>query len=254
MQVDINCDLGESFGAYKLGSDGDMMRFITSANIACGYHAGDPTVMDSTVKLALEHGVRVGAHPGYPDLLGFGRRPMAVSPEEVERYVLYQLGALYAVAKARGAELQHLAPHGSLGNTAAVDLGTARAIAAAIAKFSKSIILAAVARSRLGEAGRELGLKVAELVAVDRAYNEDGTLVPRTQPGSVLHDPEVVAHRAVSLIRDGVIPAHNGRLVRMRADTITLHGDNPAAVQNAATLVGALRAAGVQMRAMSDFL
>jgi UPF0271 protein len=254
MRVDINCDMGESFGAYRLGFDHEMMQHITSANIACGFHAGDPAVMERTVDLAVANGVRIGAHPGYPDLLGFGRRTMALSSEEVELYVLYQLGALYAFTRAHGVEMQHVAPHGALANVAAVDLATAQAIANAVAKFSKSLILAAVAASHLVTAGKQVGLRVAELVAIDRAYNDDGTVVPRNKPGSVLHESAQVAERAVRLVRDGTMVSYAGKPFSFRADTITLHGDNPTAVQNATMVATALREAGVELKPMSEIV
>lgn len=254
MQVDINCDMGESFGAFTIGNDEAMMRYITSANIACGYHAGDPLVMERTVKMALEHGVQLGSHPGYPDLLGFGRRVMDVPPAEVEGYVLYQLGALWAFAKANRAEVRHVKAHGALGNVAFVDTDVARAVARATARFSKEIILIALANTPLVEAGREYGLKVALEAYPERAYNADGTLRSRKLPGASIHDPQIAVERAIRMVRDGVVTAYDGETVQMKADTLCIHGDNPAAPQIAAALVDALKGAGVQVRPVAEFL
>ena len=254
MAIDINCDMGESFGVYKLGADEEMLDLITSANIACGFHAGDPMIMDRTTRTAVAKGVRVGAHPGYPDLLGFGRRAFGASPDEVERYVLYQIGALHAIAKANGTELQHVSPHGSLGNLCAADITIARAVANAVARFSKSLILCAIAGSCTSQAGRELDLRVAELALLDRNYNDDGTLVPRSKPNAIIHDPEVVASRAVDVARDGHVKSLGGKPIKMTAHTITLHGDNAEAVQNAVLVVSALKNAGVRLAPMSEIV
>lgn len=183
--IDLNCDMGESFGRYALGHDEAIMPFITSANIACGFHAGDPLVMAKTVALAVRHGVAVGAHPGYPDLQGFGRRSMDLSPDEVESIVLYQVGALAGFARAAGAELAHVKPHGALYNQAATDRASAQAIARDVARFSKNLILVGLAGSVLIEAGVEAGLRVANEGFPDRAYNPDGTLTSRRMPGAV---------------------------------------------------------------------
>ena len=193
MVIDLNCDMGESFGRYRLGTDADLMAYITSANIACGLHAGDPVIMEGTVRLAQEHGVAAGAHPGFPDLQGFGRRAMQLTPEEAEAFVLYQIGALAAFARASGAELVHVKPHGALYNQAAQDYTMARAIARAIARFSPQLILVGLANSRLMEAGLEAGLPVACEAFVDRAYEADGSLRSRRLPGAVLHDPQQAA-------------------------------------------------------------
>jgi UPF0271 protein len=254
MQVDINCDMGESFGAFTIGNDEAMMRYITSANIACGFHAGDPMVMDRTVAMALEHGVQLGSHPGYPDLMGFGRRVMDISLAELENYILYQLGALWAFAKAHKAEVRHIKTHGALGNVAFVNADVARAVARAAAKFSKDLILIALANSPLVEAGQEAGLKVALEAYPERAYNADGTLRSRKLPGASIHDPQVAVERALRMVREGVVVAYDGETVPMKADTLCIHGDNPAAPQIAAALVEALKGAGVQVRPMAEFL
>lgn len=252
--IDINCDMGESFGTYKLGSDEEMMRYITSANIACGYHAGDPLVMDKTVKLALQNGVGVGSHPGFPDLMGFGRRPISATVEEIEEYVLYQTGALYAFAKANGTELSHVKAHGALGNMAFVDLEVARAIARGAARFSKQLILIALANSPLVQAGQESGLKVALEAYPERAYNADGTLVSRKLPNSSIHDPNVAVDRAIKMVTEGTVVGYNGEIVKLKADTLCIHGDNPVAPKIAAAITEALKSAGVTIKPMAEFL
>ena len=252
--IDINCDMGESFGAYRLGSDEEMMMHITSANIACGYHAGDPLVMDRTVKLALQRGVGIGSHPGFPDLMGFGRRPISATPEEIEEYVLYQTGALYAFAKASGTDLRHVKAHGALGNMAFVDLEVARAVARGAARFSKDLILIALANSPLVQAGQEMGLKVALEAYPERAYNADGTLVSRKLPNSSIHDPNVAVDRAIKMVTEGSVIGYNGEVVKLKADTLCIHGDNPAAPRIAAAIQDALKGAGVEVKPMAEFL
>jgi 5-oxoprolinase (ATP-hydrolysing) subunit A len=254
MQVDINCDMGESFGPYTLGSDEEMMKHISSANIACGFHGGDPIVMDRTVKMAVERGVQVGCHPGYPDLMGFGRRVMACSPEEIESYVLYQLGALWAFTRAHGTELRHFKAHGALSNVAMRDMDVARAIARAVARFSKEIVLVSSVGSRQVEATEEMGLRPAINVSTDRAFNTDGTPVSRKTPGAVIHDPKVIVERAVQMVRDGTVTAITGETVKIRVDTIAIHGDNPGAVRAAVDMVQALKAAGVQVKPLAEIL
>jgi len=231
--IDLNCDCGESFGAYRLGDDAAILPLITSANIACGFHAGDPSVMRHTLRLAAQVGVAVGAHPGYPDLQGFGRREMTFTPAEVEGLILYQVGALAALARAEGVELTHVKPHGALYNQAAKDAALAGAIAQAVKAFSRELILVGLAGSQLVAAGIELGLTTAGEAFPDRAYNADGTLRSRNLPGAVLEDPAQVAANAVQLAqREGV-------------QTLCLHGDNPSALENARQVRAALAAAGV---------
>src|SRR5688572_10243974 len=201
------------------------MKSITSANVACGYHAGDPGVMRATVRMARDAGVAVGAHPGFPDLAGFGRRNMAASPREVEDFVLYQIGALAAMAAAEGMRLQHVKAHGALYNMAARDRGLADAIAGAVAAFDRSLILFGLPGSELIRAGEAAGLRVAAEGFADRAYEPDGSLTPRSQPGAVLHSPAEVVARAVRMARDGVVEAADGSEIRLRVDTICTHGD-----------------------------
>ncbi len=250
MRVDLNCDLGESFGPYTLGDDRGVMPYITSANVACGVHAGDPGVMRATVRLALEAGVAVGAHPGFGDRSGFGRREIAMAPRDVEDLVLVQLGALAAVARAEGGRLRHVKAHGALYNMAARDRGLADAIARATASLDPGLVLFGLSGSALIEAGRAAGLRVASEVFADRAYTAAGSLVPRTEPGSVIDDPPRVLDRALGMIRDGVVMAPGGERVDLAADTICVHGDTPGAAALAGRLRAGLEAAGVAVQAV----
>jgi UPF0271 protein len=247
MKIDLNCDMGESFGRYTLGTDKALMPYITSANIACGLHASDPLVMDRTVRLAREHGVGIGAHPGFPDLQGFGRRTMQLSPEEAEAFILYQVGALAGFVRAAGAELVHVKPHGALYNQAAKDQPLAEAIARGVARFSRGLILAGLANSSLIEAGLEAGLPVAREAFADRAYEDDGSLRPRQLPGAVLHDPAQAAAQAVRIAREGRVVAHSGQEVPVQAETLCVHGDTPTALTIAQAIRQALGEAGVDV-------
>ena len=248
--VDLNCDMGESFGAWRLGADAAVMSSITSANIACGFHAGDPGVMRETVRLAVDAGVAVGAHPGFPDLAGFGRREMHVAPRELEDLVLYQIGALAGIARAGGAALKHVKPHGALYNMAVRDRGLADAIAHAVAGFDSSLVLFGLAGSVMLEAGRDAGLRVAAEGFADRMYEPDGSLTPRSRPGAVLNDPLAVAGRAVHMVRNGTVTAADGREVPLRIDTICVHGDTPGAEVSARELRRALTEARITVRAV----
>ncbi|ANF21890.1 LamB/YcsF family protein [Thermococcus piezophilus] len=254
MRVDLNSDMGESFGRYKLGLDEEVMNRITSANVATGWHAGDPIVMRKTVRLAKEKGIAVGAHPGYPDLMGFGRRYMKLTPEEARNYILYQIGALYAFTKAEGMELQHVKPHGALYNALVKDEELARAVMEGIADFDKGLIFVTLSGSRAAEIAEEMKLKVAHEVFADRAYNPDGTLVPRGKPGAVIHDKELIAERVISMVKDGCVKAINGEWVELRADTICVHGDNPKAVEIAAYIRRILEEEGVKVVPMGEFI
>ena len=247
MKVDLNCDLGESFGAYTIGMDEAVIAHISSANVACGFHAGDPLVMDRTVAAAKAAGAAVGAHPGYPDLAGFGRRNMACSPREVKAYVQYQLGALMAFTAAHGVKLQHCKAHGALYNMAAKDLELALAIAEAVYSVDRDIILLGLAGSRLLEAGRKTGLRVASEVFADRAYQADGSLVPRTQPGAVIHDKDVAIARTIRMVTEGKVTAVTGEEVAIEAHSICVHGDNPSAVEFVKNIRAALTAQGVEV-------
>ena len=254
MQVDLNCDLGEGYGPYTIGNDEGMMQYISSANIACGWHGGDLMVMDRTVKMAAERGVAVGAHPSLPDLMGFGRRAMTCSAEEVENYVLYQLGALWAFARAHKAEIGHFKQHGAWGNMVQRDLELARALCKGVARFSKEIIIVSSVGSHMAGAAGELGLKTAINIATDRAYDANGKIVPRKQPGSVIHDPKAIVERAVQMVRDGTVKAITGETVKVRVDTIAVHGDNPATLQATIDLVEAFKAAGIKIKPLAEFL
>lgn len=238
LPIDLNCDLGESFGAYQLGNDAAIMPYVTSVNIACGFHAGDPSVMQATVRLAKQHGVAIGAHPGWPDLQGFGRREMNISPAETEALVLYQIGALAGFVRTEGVELIHVKPHGALYNQAAKDAALAEAVTRAVKRFSVDLILVGLAGSGLLEAGRGVGLKVAGEAFPDRGYNPDGTLMSRQLPGAVLENPAEIAANAVRLARDGI---RFGKKIVI-PDTLCLHGDHPSAVENARRVHDALLA------------
>jgi UPF0271 protein len=247
-RIDLNCDLGESFGPYRIGNDEALMGLITSANIACGYHAGDPSVMDRTVRLAVEHGVAIGAHPGFPDLVGFGRRPMRMDPEEIENDVLYQVGALAAFAHAAGSALAHVKPHGALYNMAAADIEVARAIARAVRRAGPNLILVGLAGSALIAAAEEAGLCAASEGFADRAYEVNGTLRSRHLPGAVLHSPDAAAKQALQIARDGSVTSHSGQRVPLRVDTLCIHGDNPRAVEIVQAIRRKLTQAGIEVK------
>jgi len=239
MRVDINADVGESFGAYTIGNDEALMASITSASIAAGFHAGDPVVLRRTIRLAKSRGVAVGAHPGFPDLVGFGRRDMNAAPDEVEDLVLYQIAAVAGVAAAEGVTLQHVKPHGALFNMAVRNRRLARAIARAVAAFDRTLILVGLAGSEMLNAGRGEGLRVASEVFADRAYEADGSLRSRTLPDAVIHDVDIVVARAVRMVREGAVQAVDGSVVPLAADTICVHGDT----RGAETLAASLRTA-----------
>lgn len=245
MNVDLNSDLGESFGAYTIGRDADIIPLVSSVNIACGMHAGDPVVMRRTVHTAHEAGVALGAHPGYPDLQGFGRRNMALSPDEAYAFVLYQVGAIAAFCHAEGAVLHHVKPHGQLYNTAAKDPALAEAIAAAVHDADTGLVLVALAGSELARAGRKAGLRVAEEFFADRAYTDDGTLVPRKEPNAVITDATFAAERALRAVQTGTIESVSGKTIYVAADTICTHGDNDRALAFVRLLRATFAEAGV---------
>jgi UPF0271 protein len=252
VRIDLNADMGEGFGVYPLGRDAELLAIVTSANVACGFHAGDPGVMDRTVARAVEAGVAVGAHPGFPDLRGFGRRRIEADPADVERDVLYQVGALQAFARAHGTQVVHVKPHGALYNQAAEDAVLARAVARAVVRAGRELVFVGLASTDVmrGAAAAE-GLRFAAEAFADRRYERDGSLQSRRVPGSVITDPEVAAAQAVRIARDGVVVATDGTEVRLRADTLCLHGDNPEAVANARAVRQALEGAGVEVRALA---
>jgi UPF0271 protein len=249
MRVDLNADVGESFGAYPMGSDAGLMRSISSANLAAGFHGGDPSTLRDTICLAREHGVAVGAHPGLPDLVGFGRREMRVTPREAEDFVLYQVAAVAGVASAEGVRLQHVKPHGALYNMAARDPALAAAIARGVAAIDKSLILYGLPNSELLKAGRAAGLRVAAEGFTDRAYEPDGSLVTRRKPGAVLEDPGLVVPRAIRLLKERTVIASDGTPLTLHVDTICVHGDTPGAAELAAQLRAGLHAAGITVSA-----
>ncbi|MCK8824061.1 LamB/YcsF family protein [Fuchsiella alkaliacetigena] len=251
-KVDLNSDLGESFGNYILGLDKEIMAYITSANIACGAHAGDPLVMQKTVQQAVENGVAVGAHPGFFDLMGFGRRVIEVTAQEVKSYVKYQLGALQAFAKGAGSKVEHVKPHGALYNMATDNPEIAMAIAEGIFEVDREIILVGLANSELITAGQKQGLQVANEVFADRAYNEDGTLVPREEDGAVIHDSEVAIARVVKMIKEAKVEAITGEEIAIQADTVCVHGDNPQAVEFVEEIRAALLAEGVEIAPLRE--
>ena len=248
--IDLNSDLGESFGRWTLGHDAELMASITSCNIACGYHAGDPEVMRRTVRLAREHGVAIGAHPGLPDLVGFGRRAMSVTAAEVENLVLYQVGALAAIARAEGTRLQHVKPHGALYNMAIKDRGLADGIARAVASFDPSLLLFGLPGTELLRAGDAAGLPLAAEGFADRNYEADGSLTPRTEPDAVIHDAAAVVTRAVQMAREGVVISRDGEAVPMRVATICTHGDTPGSHTLARRIRDGLERAGIKVRAV----
>jgi 5-oxoprolinase (ATP-hydrolysing) subunit A len=251
MRIDLNSDLGESFGPWPMGQDAALMDSISSANVACGFHAGDPGAMRATIALAREKGVAIGAHPGFQDLVGFGRRELKATPAEVEDLVLYQVSALAGMASAQGVRLQHVKAHGALYNMACRDRALADAIAKAVAAFDRSLILFGLPNSELLRAGAAAGLSVAAEVFADRAYDPDGSLTSRTKPGSVIHDTSTVVERAIKMVRDKQVIAVDGSTISLKADTICLHGDTPGAADHAKAVRRGLEAAGVSVACWS---
>ena len=251
-KIDFNCDMGESFGMYKMGFDKEVIKHITSANIACGFHAGDPMWMRHTVDLALRHGVAIGAHPSFPDLNGFGRRNMVVSAEEAKNDVTYQVGALQAFTADK--KLQHVKPHGAMYNMAVNDESLAQAICESILEIDPEMILVALAGSRWLDIAEDMGLKVAREIFADRALNADGTLVSRSQPDSVIHDTAEVVERSLRMVTEGKATAITGEQIDVQADSLCLHGDTPGAVEMAASLKRELEAADVEILPLARIL
>jgi 5-oxoprolinase (ATP-hydrolysing) subunit A len=246
--IDLNCDLGESFGAWEMGNDAAMIGLATSVNIACGFHAGDPDIMRKTVDLAKSRGVSIGAHPGYRDLHGFGRRPFpGMKASEIENLVAYQIGALQAIATAAGHKVTHVKVHGALSNVACEDDMTARALASAIKAVDPNLIFVVLANSKLVTAGEAANLPMVHEVFADRAYEDDGTLVSRRKPGAVLHDADAIAKRVVRMVQDGAVVSVTGKVIKMRTDTVCIHGDTPGSVNIARAVKQALKDAGVDV-------
>jgi UPF0271 protein len=250
--VDLNADLGESFGAWTMGLDDELLTCLSSANISCGWHAGDPAVMERSVRAALAAGVALGAHPGYPDLAGFGRRAMALDAAEIYGAVLYQTGALRAFAEAAGARLSHVKPHGALYNDAAADASKAMAVARAVKASGSGLFLVGPPDSALSAAAAEIGLPYAREFFADRAYGDDGRLVPRALPGAVIHDKDQAVRRTIEALRSGAVASINGKPVTIGFDTICLHGDNPHALAFARGLRVALESAGIALRSFAS--
>ena len=250
MRVDLNADVGESFGAYSIGHDSGLMKVITSANIAAGFHGGDPSVLRDTIRMAKSAGVAIGAHPGFPDLAGFGRRELKVTVREAEDLVLYQIAAVAGVASTEGVRLQHVKPHGALFNMAARDDGLAAAIVRAVTVFDRHLILFGPPDSELTRAGQAAGLRVVAEGFADRAYEPDGSLVSRTKPGAVIHDADAVARRAVQIARDHAVVAVDGSIVPLTVETICLHSDTQGADVLARKIRESLETAGIRLIAV----
>lgn len=255
MQLDLNSDLGESFGAWTMGDDAAMLDIVTSANIACGFHAGDPLVMHSTMLAAKERGVSIGAHPGFLDLWGFGRRPIqGEQPEDIEKMVIYQIGAAAAMARSVGMRLAHVKTHGALGNMAMVDAGLARAVARAVRLVDPSLILVVMPGLELEKAGQAEGLALAREIYADRTYEDDGNLTSRKKPGSVIEDVAAATARVLAMLEDRAITTTGGRRIPVEIDTVCVHGDNAHAVDMARSLRAALTAAGITLAPFPSFL
>ena len=246
--VDLNCDLGESFGRYALGLDAEVIPLVSSCNVACGMHAGDPLVMKKTVAMAADARIAIGAHPGYPDLQGFGRRDLNLSPEEAYAFTVYQIGALAGFCAAQGVELNHVKPHGQLYNRAAVDADLASAIAQAVCDVDSELVLVGLANGKLIEAGRARGLAVAQEFFTDRNYTDEGTLVPRSRADALIADEEFAVRRAVRAVKEGTIESASGKTIAIQADTICAHGDNAHALEFVSKIRSALESEGIEIK------
>ena len=246
--VDLVADVGESFGDYRIGADEEIIPMLTSANIACGFHAGDPRTMAASVRACVAHGVAIGAHPGFPDLVGFGRRTMDLTRDEIRTDVLYQVGALAAFARAGGGALRHVSPHGRLGNLAVTDRRYADGVADAVAEYDPALVVLTQA-GELERAARERGMTVSVMGLPDRAYEDDGNLVPRREPGAVLHDPDEIADRALAIVLDHAVVSRHGNQVEVTCDALLLHGDNDASIRAARKVRAALEKEGVRIAA-----
>lgn len=253
-RIDLNSDLGESFGAYKIGMDDKVIPLITSANVACGFHASDPVVMDKTIAMAAEAGIRVGAHPGYPDLMGFGRRNMVITPAEAKAYTMYQIGALKAFVEANGMKLQHVKPHGAFYNMAAKDYELSVAICEAIKAIDDNLIVMALSGGELVKAAKDMGLRVALEVFADRAYEEDGSLVNRRKPGAMITDEAEAIKRVVRMIKEGKVEAITGKDIDIKADSVCVHGDGVKALLFVEELRKAFEAEGIEICSLDDIV
>lgn len=248
--IDLNSDLGESFGNYTLGLDEQVIAHISSANIACGFHASDPLVMDKTVKMAIKNNVAIGAHPGFPDLMGFGRRNMSITPEEAAAYVTYQIGALKAFTDSHGVKLQHVKAHGALYNMAVKDYNLARAICEAVHKIDPNLIVLGLASSEWIRAGKNVGVDIRSEIFADRAYMPDGSLVPRSMEGAVIHDKDFAIIRAIKMIKEHKVLAITGEEIEIIPDSLCVHGDNPMAVDFVKDVRKALKEADISVQKM----
>lgn len=247
LRIDLNCDMGESFGAWKMGNDEAIMPYITSANIACGFHAGDPATMRKTVALAIKHGVALGAHPGLPDLQGFGRRNMAITDQEAYDMMVVQIGALAGVAASQGAKLRHVKAHGQLYNMSVKNEGLARALAQATYDVDPNLVFFGLAASKMLDIAASVGCKVASEVFGDRSYMPDGTLCPRNLPGAMITDVDVSIKQVLQMVQTGTLTANDGSIVKLRADTLCVHGDQPGAVAFAKAIREALQREGIEV-------
>lgn len=252
--VDLNCDMGESFGAYRMGKDEEILNYVTSANIACGYHAGDPATMRKTVQMALEKNVGIGAHPGMPDLVGFGRREINISPQEAYDLVIYQMGALYGFVRSEGGKIQHVKPHGALFNMAAKSAPLSEAIAEAVYKVDPECILFGLAGSELVKAGKKIGLRTASEVFSDRTYQKDGSLTSRREENALIKDHKIAVNQVIRMVKEGKVKSVQGEDVVIQADTICIHGDGLHALEFAQYISNALREAGITIAKIGDFL
>lgn len=254
MDIDLNADLGEGFGPYRMGEDEAMLELLSSANVACGYHAGDPVIMDRTARAARQRGIDLGAHVGFPDLLGFGRRQMQVEPKELATYVLYQLGALAGIAAAAGHRMTHMSFHGALGNMAAADAALAEPLVAAVAAFDPELIVSSSPSQAIEGAAARHGLRVASVFLADRACDENGLVIPRALPGAVIKDRDTVLRRVTQLLADGTVTTYDGKTIPMRVHSILLHGDTPGAVALARTVRDAIETGGARVVPLSKLL
>ena len=250
--IDINCDMGESFGAYKLGTDEEILKYITSANIACGFHAGDPATMRKTVKLALDHEVGIGVHPGLPDLAGFGRRNIDISAQEAYEMVVYQIGSLCGFVKAEGGTIQHVKPHGALYNMAAVNRELSEAIAEAVYKVNPELILFGLAGSELVSAGEKVGLRTASEVFADRTYQQDRTLTSRKLPHAVITDDDAAVAQVIRMAKEGKVMTQQDVDVDIKADTVCIHGDGAHALSFAKKIRQTLEDSGISVRKIGE--
>ncbi|MBD3109091.1 LamB/YcsF family protein [Bacillus sp. AGMB 02131] len=250
--IDINCDMGESFGCYHLGRDEEILDYITSANIACGFHAGDPATMRRSVQLALQKGIGIGAHPGFQDLVGFGRREMHISPAEAYELIVYQIGALHAFVVSEGGKMQHVKPHGALYNMAANNALLAEAIAEAVYRVNPELILFGLSGSELVKAGQTIGLRTADEIFSDRTYRCDGTLTPRNQANALIKDPEVAVSQVISIIKNGKTKSIAGTEVTLKAKTVCIHGDGGSALDFAKTLKTSLTSESIIVKKIND--